>query len=216
MTIHIIAETYRVAAELERGLISHFHVESCLIGEKISHTTHHAVLVAAQYMRALHWCRHFRQKDAKTPVLIISECQSHERVQVLDAGADDCVGGYCDADELAARIRAVLRRGSSQPRPRHLIGGGLEINLQRRVALRDGTELKLSRREFDLLEYLLRHQKVAVTRPMIIDNVWESGECWTNSVDVHIKHLRDKIDRPFGRKSIQTVQGIGYRFEPDL
>jgi len=88
------------------------------------------------------------------------------------------------------------------------------VNMNNRQVIRDGKEIPLRRKEYDLLEYLVRHEGQVVTRGMILEHVWDSSaELFTNAVDVHIKHLRDKVDRPYATQLIKTVHGLGYKIE---
>src|SRR5262245_6164649 len=158
-----------------------------------------------------------RRAGRAVPVLLLTARDAVEdRVLGLDAGADDyLVKPYAFA-ELLARLRALLRRGQSGPET-VLRAGGLEMDLLGRRVTRGGDEVALTLREFELLEYLLRHKNSTVTRDMLGRDVWkEPGHALTNVIDVFITHLRRKVERPGTRPLILTVRGVGYclRDEP--
>jgi len=152
-----------------------------------------------------------RRSGFSAPVLILTaRDQVEDRVAGLDCGADDyLVKPYAFA-ELVARLRALLRR-NYQSRNFAMQVGDLEMNsLSRRVVLA-GVELEFSPREYNLLEYLMRHVNQPVTREMIANEVWkESGAVLTNIIDVYINYLRKKLEQPGGRQIIHTIRGVGY------
>jgi two-component system, OmpR family, copper resistance phosphate regulon response regulator CusR len=154
-----------------------------------------------------------RQKGVSVPVLILTSKDTvRDRVQGLNAGADDYLVKPFAFSELLARIHALLRR-SKQELGDRLRLADLEMDASGRKAFRDGKELTLTAREFDLLEYLLRQQGRVVSREMLARDVWEETARYTpldNVIDVHIAHLRRKLDDPFGSKLLQTVRGVGF------
>jgi two-component system copper resistance phosphate regulon response regulator CusR len=145
------------------------------------------------------------------PVLILTARDTVEdRVKGLDNGADDYLVKPFAFAELLARLRALLRRDTGH-RALVLRADNLELDLLTRRVVRDGIELDLSNREFQLLEYLLRHRDVIVTREMIAREVWRETETLgTNIIDVYVNLLRKKIERPGLRQLIHTVRGLGY------
>jgi DNA-binding response OmpR family regulator len=158
-----------------------------------------------------------RRSGRIVPVLMLTARDTIEdRVQGLDAGADDYLVKPFAFAELLARLRALLRRARAEP-VTILHAADLELDLLQRRAVRSGAELALTQREFELLEYLLRHKNAIVTRDMLGRDVWkEPGHALTNVIDVYINFLRRKVERPGGRPLIQTVRGVGYslRDEP--
>jgi two-component system copper resistance phosphate regulon response regulator CusR len=152
-----------------------------------------------------------RQRGFSKPVLMLTARDGiDDRVRGLDAGADDYLVKPFAFAELLARIRALLRRDSTD-RELVLRAGTLEVSLLSRRVVRDGEDVDLTRREFELLEYLLRHKNTTVTRDMIGRDVWkEPSGSLTNVIDVYIKTLRKKIERPTARQLIHTVRGVGY------
>ncbi len=160
-------------------------------------------------------CRQLRQNNVTTPIIIITGNDGIKlKVSMLDNGADDYLTKPFSNEELKARIRAVLRRSSRAYSSGKIIAHDLELDPANRTVRRQGEVIPLRKREFDLLEYMMRNQGRTVTRSMIIDHVWTGTDTlWTNAIDVHIKSLRDKIDRPFGSRIIKTIHGIGYKLE---
>jgi DNA-binding response OmpR family regulator len=155
-----------------------------------------------------------RQAGRTTPVLLLTARDAVEdRVAGLDAGADDYLVKPFAFAELLARLRALLRRGQA-PAETVLRAGDLEMDLLRRRVSRGGEAVELTQREFDLLQYLLRHKNANVTRGMLGRDVWrESCIGLTNVIDVHVTHLRRKVERAGRPQLILTVRGVGYRLE---
>jgi DNA-binding response OmpR family regulator len=155
--------------------------------------------------------RDLRGHGFSKPVLILTARDAVEdRVAGLDAGADDYLVKPFAFAELLARLRALLRRDVSG-RELFLRADDLEIDLLGRRVVRGGFELDLTRREYELLEYLLRHKNSTITRDMIGRDVWkETSGALSNTIDVYINSLRRKVERPEKRQLIHTVRGVGY------
>ncbi len=161
-------------------------------------------------------CRQLRQAGRWMPIIMLTARDSvDDRVRGLDAGADDYLPKPFAFAELLARLRALLRRDSGE-RPVELRAGELQLDPATRAARRGETPISLSARELSLLELLLRHKGEVLSRTAIIDHVWDfTYDGTSNVVDVYVRYLRDKVDRPFGRHSIETVRGAGYRLRAD-
>ena len=166
-------------------------------------------------MPGLDVCRHARRLGCVAPILVLTGLDDiYTRVSLLQAGADDYMAKPFDSRELRARIEALCRRQPLLPAQGSVEIGDLVINNDSRSVIRAGIEIPLRRKEFDILEYMVQNRDRVITRDMIMHNVWSSDtKRWANTVDVHIKNLRDKIDRPFDSPIIKTVYGIGYKVE---
>jgi two-component system OmpR family response regulator len=129
----------------------------------------------------------------------------------LDVGADDYLTKPFHIEELRARMRALIRRGPAE-RPTVLAVDDLRLDPAARTVHRNGTPVSLTAKEFAVLEFLMRHPGQVISRARFLEHVWDfARDGDSNIVDVYMRFLRDKIDRPFGRRSIETVRGAGYR-----
>jgi two-component system, OmpR family, response regulator len=157
-------------------------------------------------------CRRLRADEVWTPVLMLTARDAVEdRVAGLDGGADDYLVKPFSFDELLARLRALARRGSAE-RPAVLEVGDLRLDPATRRASRGDTEIALSQKEYALLETLMRRPGVVLSRLQLLEHAWDDTyENRSNVIDVYIRYLREKIDRPFGTDTIETVRGVGYR-----
>jgi len=164
-------------------------------------------------------CRRIRADGRWAPILMLTARDAvRDRVGGLDAGADDYLTKPFAFSELLARLRALVRRGRPE-RPSVLRAEDLFLEPATRSVRRGRTPIDLTSKEFALLEYLMRRAGDVLTRAELIEHVWDFGfDGDSNVVDVYIGYLRQKIDRPFGRASIETVRGAGYRLhaEPDV
>lgn len=162
-------------------------------------------------LNGLDVCRRLRAQRQTTPILLLTARDAiADRVSGLDTGADDYLTKPFAFAELLARLRALLRRGSSQPIP-HLKIADLELDPVSHRVWRAGQAIVLTNKEYSLLEYLMRNPGRVLTRTAITNHVWDIHyESVTNIVDVHIKTLRSKMDRDFFPQLIHTVRGVGY------
>jgi two-component system, OmpR family, response regulator len=158
-------------------------------------------------------CRRLRESGRWSPVLMLTARDAVEdRVAGLDAGADDYLTKPFSFAELLARLRALARRAPLE-RPAVLEAGDLRLDPATRRAWRGEVEIGLSTKEFALLETFMRRPGEVLSRYQLLEHCWDYGyENRSNVVDVYVRYLREKIDRPFGRKSLETVRGAGYRF----
>jgi len=163
-------------------------------------------------------CQEWRERGITTPVLILTgDSNVIAKIRLLDAGANDYLTKPFSVGELKARLRAMARN-AHQPAitpTAPLAAYGLALDRKTRSVLREGREIKLRRKEFALLECLMQHAGSVVSRGQLSRHAWQNDEyIWTNTIDVHIKYLRDKIDRPFDQPLLRTVHGLGYKLEP--
>ena len=160
-------------------------------------------------------CRRLRQSGDWTPVIFLTGRQDvADRVVGLDAGGDDYLAKPFSLEELNARLRAVTRRRSAE-RPTLLRVGDLEIDPATRRVSRGQHDIRLTPKEFALLELLARRPGEVVARSSIVDALYDFAfDARSNVVEALVRRLRDKIDRPFGRESVETVRGSGYRLSP--
>jgi two-component system, OmpR family, response regulator len=161
-------------------------------------------------------CRRLRADGVWAPVLMLTAREAVEdRVAGLDSGADDYLVKPFALAELLARLRSLARRGQPQ-RPAVLELGDLRLDPARREVSRGDAPIDLSAKEFALLETLMRRPGEVLSRLELIEHAWDIAyETRSNVVDVYVRRLRDKVDRPFGRRSIETVRGAGYRLRED-
>ncbi|ASN07474.1 response regulator transcription factor [Virgibacillus necropolis] len=153
--------------------------------------------------------RKFRRSDQQTPIILLTaRDEIHDKVSGLDLGANDYITKPFQIEELLARIRVHLRQQSKR---NELVNGELYVDLNTRQVKRSTVEIELTPREYDLLIYLLQNKNIVLTREQLIEKVWGYdyfGD--TNVVDVYIRYLRQKIDKDFDTKYIQTIRGVGY------
>jgi two-component system OmpR family response regulator len=162
-------------------------------------------------------CVALRKQQSDMPILILSgEGDLEYRVRLLNEGADDYLTKPFETKELLARTKALMRRNHRMTTSSALRVGDLVIDTSKRSVTRGGIPIDLRRKEFDILECLARNHGTVVTPAMILDQVWEDPENdgWGTIVRVHIKNLRDKIDKPFQQPLIRTARGVGYMLLP--
>ena len=174
-----------------------------------------AILDAAEpTARRLEVLRAMRAQCVWTRVVVLTTTQDETaQVEALNLGADDLLTTPFSFEVFVARMRALLRRGANE-RPVVLVAGSLSLDSIRRQVKRGRASIHLTPREFGLLEYLMRHRDIVVSRADIRENVWEPRfHDAANVVEVYIGHVRRKIDAPFGTNTIQTIRGVGYRLD---
>jgi len=159
--------------------------------------------------------RELRRRGIWTPVLMLTAIDQDDRLATaLDAGADDYLTKPFSFVVLLARLRALVRRGAPE-RPAILRTGDLSLDPASRAVSRGDEAIRLTPREFGLLQFMMRHAGDVVSKAEILEGVWDPGfDGDDNVVEVYMRYLRNKVDVPFGRQSLQTVRGMGYRLDP--
>jgi two-component system OmpR family response regulator len=219
----VIEDGSKLAALLRRGLLEEgYAVDVAGTGEDgawlgVEHDYDVVVLdVMLPDTDGFEVCRRLRAAGRWSPILMLTARDGvQDRVAGLDAGADDYLTKPFSFDELFARLRALVRRGPNE-RPTLLSVGDLVLDPAAHRVMRGDVDIDLTPKEFALLELFLRHPGEALSRTRILEHVWDfafDGD--SNVVDVYVRYLREKVDRPFGRRSIETVRGVGYRIRGD-
>ncbi len=221
MHVLIVEDDPGIARFLERGLAAHGHRSVSV------DNGHDGVIMAADEsvdfvlldimlpgMDGQEVLRRIRARRPGLPVLMLTaRDEVRDKVRALDGGADDYLTKPFDLEELLARMRALVRR-ADQPQASVLQAGDLEVDLLTRRVTRGERELELSSREFALLEYLMRHRGQVLSRQQILSAVWDYDfDPGSNVVDVYVRYLRQKLDRPGEPSCISTIRGAGYRLE---
>jgi two-component system, OmpR family, response regulator len=227
MRILVVEDEVKLASLIRRGLREEGLLADVAIkGEDalwMARATEYDVIVLDVMLPGidgLETCRRLRANGIHVPILMLTaRGEVDDRIKGLNVGADDYLVKPFAFGELIARLHALTRRGLIQRLP-VLQVDDLRLDPVTHRAWRGDHELELSAREFLLLATLMRHAGAAMTRQQLLDHAWDGDqERQSNVVDVYIGYLRDKIDRPFGRSSIETVRGVGYRLtaahEPD-
>jgi two-component system OmpR family response regulator len=161
-------------------------------------------------------CRRLRGDGVRTPILMLTARDAVEdRITGLDTGADDYLTKPFDFGELLARLRALARRGPTEHGPVMRVGD-LELDPAARRVSRGGREITLSTKEFQLLEVFMRHPGEVLSRFQLLEGAWDTEyEHRSNVIDVYVRYLREKVDRPFGVTTLETVRGAGYRLRDE-
>lgn len=219
--ILLVEDEPKIADTLKQGLIENgFHAELAYdgnIGWKLFQTHSFDLVVLDINLPGLNGyelCKMIRTQDAQVPVIMLTALSSlNDKIEGYDAGADDYIIKPFEFKELLMKIRALLRRSLSQqvPMGNMLKADELEMNLDSKEVFRDGQPIQLTAKEFQLLEYLMRNKNKVVSRADIAVHVWDIDfDTNTNVIDVYINYLRNKVDKPFEEKLIQTQVGMGY------
>jgi two-component system, OmpR family, response regulator len=222
MRVLVVEDDVKMAALLRRGLVEEgLAADVARTGDDAlwmaEATEYDAIVLDVMLPGAdgFEVCRRLRESGRWEPVLMLTARDSVEdRVAGLDAGADDYLTKPFSFAELLARLRALARRVPPE-RPSVLEVGDLTLDPATRQVRRGSVEIQLSAKEFALLETFMRRPGEVLSRYQLLEHCWDYGyENRSNVVDVYVRYLREKIDRPFGRETLQTVRGAGYRFVP--
>ncbi|WP_010186752.1 winged helix-turn-helix domain-containing protein [Sphingomonas sp. PAMC 26605] len=220
MKLLLLEDDEATRTHLERTLVAAGHVvDACDNGSDaivLGSSGDHAVLILDRMVPGvdgLGVLKALRAAGVRAPAIFLTAIDGvHDRVEGLDAGADDYLVKPFAGIEFLARVNALLRRQPAQDVATVLRVADLEIDLIKRSVRRGGRTIPLQAQEFKLLEYLMRHAGEIVTRTMLLENVWSFHfDPQTNIVESHMSRLRSKVDRGFDQELIQTVRGSGYR-----
>jgi two-component system OmpR family response regulator len=223
MRVLIVEDEPKMAQLLHRGMSEEGHAADVAVrGEDglwmAQATSYDAVVLDVMLpgLDGFETCRRLREAGVWAPVLMLTARDDVvDRVSGLDAGADDYLAKPFSFDELLARLRALRRRGEPE-RPVVLAVGDLRLDPAGHTVTRGDTEVTLSAKEFALLELFMRRPGEVLSRFQLLESAWDAEyENRSNVVDVYVSYLRDKIDRPFGVRSLETVRGAGYRLRED-
>lgn len=221
MKLLLIEDNPRLAERISYHLRKTYVVDTVENGEdaldRIQHIEYGVILLdlGLPGMSGLEVCRNMRKLKFNNPILVLTgNGEMATRVDLLNAGADDFVTKPFNTEELRARIAAVGRRQNRTHIRSIITYRDLAMDIDQHAVSRSGVDIVLRRKEFDILEYLVTNKGRIMTRSMIMDHVWSANtNSWASTVDVHIKHLRDKVDRPFEDAYIKTAYGLGYKID---
>lgn len=222
----MVEDEHKIANSIKKGLeLEHYAVDVAydgLAGYDLASTEDYDVIILDLMLPAMDGitiCNKLRAKNIHTPILVLTaKGQLQDKVCGLDSGADDYLTKPFSFEELLARIRALMRRPKDALKT-VLQVGNLTLDTAKYVVNREGIDIKLSGKEFALLEYLMRNPQKILTKDQIIQHVWNyDADILPNTVEVYIKKLRSKIDTPFANapELINTVRGFGYRLGEGL
>ena len=222
MRLLVVEDEPKLGKLLVRGLGEEGHaVDLAVSGDEAlwmaSATPYDAIVLDVMLpgMDGLTVCRLLREREVWTPILMLTARDAiDDRIAGLDTGADDYLTKPVAFSELLARIRALARRAPHE-RPTLLRVGDLTLDPAAHRVQRGEIDIELSAKEFGLLEVFMRNPGVALSRVQLLDGAWDLAfESTSNVVDVYVRYLREKIDRPFERTTLKTVRGVGYRLVP--
>lgn len=218
MRILLIEDEYKIASFIERGLKEeHYVVDIASTGEDglfAAETTLYDLIILDIMLPekdGLTVCKELRTKNIETPILILTAKDTiQDKVAGLDAGADDYLTKPFAFEEFLARMRSLLRRKRTTKTSLLKIAD-LELDQITHMVKRGGKEIKLTSKEYALLEYFMINIRQVITRTMISEHVWnEDFDSFTNVIDVYVNYLRNKIDKGFPKKLIHSIRGVGY------
>lgn len=222
MKLLLIEDSQEISNALQRALFTDYSVDLSRTGtsgiQKAMSGDYDVIVLDLNLpdISGLEVCQTLRRQNIKSPILILTgETKVLSKISLLDAGADDYLTKPFSLGELKVRLRALIRRaGRSAIKVNRLIVGDLELDVAEHTVKRAGKAIHLRLKEFTILECLMQNAGEVVSRETLSNYAWSANdEPWRNTVDVHIKYLRDKIDRPFDYPMIKTVHGLGYKLD---
>ncbi len=223
MHILLIEDNEKLAKYLKRGLEHEgYSVDYCLDGEEgqtlveLNHEAFDIIIldIMLPIKNGIEICQELRKQSIFIPIIMLTaKIELKDKINGLDAGADDYLLKPFSFDELVARIRALLRRPKTSL-PMEIRIGQLSLQPSKRKVFYEQEEIPLTLKEFNLLEYFMRHPNQVLNREQILDKLWDLNyDSFSNVVDVHIKNLRKKLEDVSGKLLLETVRGVGYRLK---
>ena len=220
MKVLIIEDEVKAVNSLAKGL-KEYHIDvdyayDGITGSKLAQANQYDVIISDIIVPGINGfdlTRELRSKGISTPVLLLTALSStDDKVTGLEVGADDYLTKPYEFKELLARIKALSRRGKEPPVPKVTLGfSDMDMNLTTKEFFRQGKKIELTPKEFALMEYFIRHQGRVISKVEIAEKVWDINfETTSNVVEVYVNYLRNKMDKPFEKKLIHTVFGVGY------
>jgi two-component system, OmpR family, response regulator len=222
MRILVVEDEERLSEVLRLGLVAEGYAVDVsrdgLTGLELASTSSYDAIILDLMLPGMNGyrvCTALREGDIWTPILMLTaKSDDYDHAEGLDAGADDYLAKPCSFVVLVAHLRALIRR-TARRRPAVLTAGDLRLDPAAHRCFRGDTEIELTPRQFSMLEYLMRHTGHVCSKTDIIEHIWDLNFVGDpNIVEVYVGHLRKRIDAPFGRQSLQTVRGSGYRVDP--
>ncbi len=224
MHILVVEDQFAILQSLKRGL----EENGCIVdavtdglkGKALAESKSYNVIildVMLPLLNGIDLCYQLRQQGMKTPILFLSAMDAVEdKVMGLEAGGDDYLGKPFSFDEVLARVKVLNRRNANDASYVNKVNiGNLLINFDLKEAYRNGNNLNLTKKEFRLLEYFVKNQGKLLTKSEIAEKVWDVDfDTGTNVVEVYVNYLRNKLDKGYDFKMIQTKFGLGYIFNP--
>ena len=222
MKVLLVEDDKRLATSIKRGLEAEgFTLDVAFDGEHglwlATEASYDAIVldIMLPLLNGYRVCAELRERGDWTPILMLTAKDGeYDEAEALDTGADDYLTKPFSVVVLVARLRALMRRMAGRT-PAPVAAGDLRIDPGQRRAWRGDTEVELTSRQFDVLEFFIRRPGQVLSKREILDGVWDyafTGD--PNIVEVYVKRLRARIDEPFARRSLQTVRGAGYRLDP--
>lgn len=220
MKVLIIEDEVKTVQSLKKGLEEHqmvvAYAHDGLSGKRLAEAGSFDVIISdvvMPKMTGFELVKNLRESGVETPILLLTAMgATDDKVTGFEAGADDYLVKPFEFKELLVRIRALARRGKEGVLPKSILSfADLEMNLDAKTCHRSGKKIDLTPKEFALIEYLIRNQGRVVSKAEIADKVWDINfDTGTNVIEVYVSYLRNKLDRPFDKKLIHTMFGLGY------
>lgn len=219
MKLLIIEDEQKTALSLKEGLETNdFKVDVSFNGEDalelIQNNAYQVIIsdIILPQKNGIDVIKQIRLKDIKTPILLLTALDNIEhKIEGFESGADDYLVKPFAFRELLLRVQALIKRTESSNSNKSISFSNLHLDLEAKTVRRENTNIELTQREFDLLKYLIENQNKVVSKKVIAEEVWDIHfETGTNTIEVYVNYLRNKIDKPFNKKLIHTAHGMGY------